>query len=253
MDIAARIATFFADAWERRTRSLAGEVLDAEGIGVFLTGVPAPWFNAAMVRRPPEDPDRALALARTLQSRSGLSFGIDLDPEAHAPVRAAAERAGLGIVESRPGMAMRIEDLRPPDVPDGLAVERVLDPPGLDEVAAIDAAAFGGTAEVTRAFVGDGIIGDPAQRAYLARIDGVPVACAETCVVDRVLGVFGVGTIPEHRRQGFAAVVTAHAIGERIDEVDLVTLQASKLGLGVYERLGFRAVSTWEVWGPPKD
>ena len=30
-------------------------------------------------------------------------------------------------------------------------------------------------------------------------------------------------------------------------------LEASELGRGVYERLGFRTIMTREVWGPPAD
>jgi ribosomal protein S18 acetylase RimI-like enzyme len=145
-------------------------------------------------------------------------------------------------------MAADVADLETPHPPDGLVVERVLGPEGLDAVASVDGAAFGSDAAMVRRFLGDGVLRDPAQRVFLGRLDGAPVACAETTTIDGTIGVFGVATVPEVRRRGFGAAVTAHAIADRTGEADLDVLDESVLGFGVYERLGFRSVSTWEVW-----
>ena len=89
---------------------------------------------------------------------------------------------------------------------------------------------------------------DPRSRVYLASIDDQPVATAETLLQDGVLGVFGVATVPGARRRGIGAAITAHAVRDRADEADLAFLQSSETGRGVYTRLGFRVVSTWDVW-----
>ncbi|MEX0984139.1 MAG: hypothetical protein WD096_03730, partial [Actinomycetota bacterium] len=47
------------------------------------------------------------------------------------------------------------------------------------------------------------------------------------------------------------AAITAFAVCDRAGEAELAVLDASDSGFGVYERLGFRTVSTWEVWGTP--
>ena len=251
MQIAERIAEFFPRAWRRRTDAIGGTVHETDGLAVYLTGVPFAPFNATMVVRPPSDPDAALAGARAAHATSGLAFGIDLDPELHATVRDAASRAGLAVVESRPAMVVAVDEVGDAPAPDGVTIARVLDRAGLDEVADVDHASFGGERAHIRAFVGDGVLADPAQRVYVATIDGRPVACAETTCLDGLLGVFGVATIPSARRRGIGAAITAFAIRDRAPGFELAVLDASDLGFGVYERLGFSTVSTWEVWGTP--
>jgi ribosomal protein S18 acetylase RimI-like enzyme len=249
MDHAEHIAGFFPRAWRRRAISLGGAAHEADGLVVVLTGVAFAPFNATMVERPPVDPDAALAAARAIHRRTGLAFGMDLDPALHGPVRDAAERAGLTRLETRPAMTLPVDELADPPIPDGVEITRVEDAAGLDRVADVDHLSFGGERSLIRAFVGDGTLADPAQRAYVAMLDGRPVSCAETTLVDATLGVFGVATVPDARRRGIGAAITAFAIRDRAGEADLAVLDASDLGFGVYERLGFRTVSTWEVWG----
>ena len=168
-------------------------------------------------------------------------------------MRAVVEGRGWRTIDVAPVMTLDVASLRTPPMPDGLELIRVTDPVTLDRVAAIDAAAFGGDAGVTRRFLPDAIFHDPSQRVYAGLHDGEMVAAGETSVGDGVLGVFGVATVPEARGRGIGAALTAHMIADRAGEADAAMLEASELGRGVYERLGFRAIMTREVWGPPED
>ena len=132
--------------------------------------------------------------------------------------------------------------------PAGVEVFRVEDPALLDDVVTVDEAAFGVDAATTRLFLPDAVLDDPAQRVYAARADGRLVSVAESTTLDGVIGVFGVATVPAYRRKGIAAALTSLLISDRRSEADLAVLDASDLGFGVYERLGFRTTSTWEVW-----
>jgi ribosomal protein S18 acetylase RimI-like enzyme len=241
-----RAAAFIPEAWARRVASCGGVVHDVAGLRVCLTGVPMPQFNPTLVAAVPSDPDRALAAAERAYEGTGLHMGIDLEVSLHGSVRSAAERAGLTMVESRPGMTLPIGEAVFVDPPDGVEVVRVEDPRMLDRIAEVDAIAFGG--DPARGFVPDAMLEDPAQRVYAARVDGVVVGSGECTVVDGVMGVFGIATLPDFRRRGIAAALTSRLIEDRADEIDLVCLDASELGQRVYERLGFRATSTWEVW-----
>jgi ribosomal protein S18 acetylase RimI-like enzyme len=246
MTEAERVATALCSMWRRRTAALGGTVYEDDGVLSCLTGLATAPFNPSVVERPPTDPGAALVDAERHYQEVGLPYGIDLDPETFPEVRDAAAAAGLRVVVARPGMVADPTSVRAPTVPSGLTIERGDEQ--LDDVASVATEGFGGDVAINRAFVADEVWRDPVARVYVARLDGTAVATAETSLRDGVIGVFGVATVPSARRRGIGAAITAHAVRDRADEADLAFLQSSEMGRGVYERLGFREISTWEVW-----
>jgi predicted GNAT family acetyltransferase len=68
------------------------------------------------------------------------------------------------------------------------------------------------------------------------------------------VGVFNVATPPEHRRKGYGARITAKAVASGFRHgAESAFLQASEMGFGVYEALGFRTVTTYVVRTRPHD
>jgi ribosomal protein S18 acetylase RimI-like enzyme len=243
-----RMAAFVPAAWRRRVAACGGVVHEHDGLAVCLTGVPVAAFNPTLIERAPVDIDAALADAEARYEGSGFSFGIDLEPSLHGSVREAAQRRGLTMIESRPGMWATIGTTTPAPPPDGVEVLRVDDAALLDAVVEVDEAAFGGEAALTRRFLPDAVLEDSAQRVYAARVDGRLVGAGESTTLDGVLGVFGIATRPEYRRRGIGTALTWFLMADRADDADLAVLDASDLGESVYRRLGFTAMSTWEVW-----
>jgi GNAT superfamily N-acetyltransferase len=93
---------------------------------------------------------------------------------------------------------------------------------------------------------------DTRFRTYLALLDGKPVGTSQLFLSEGVAGIYNVTCIPEARGQGIGYAITlapllkAREMGYRIG-----ILQASKLGYGVYRRLGFQdfgklSVYLWE-------
>jgi GNAT superfamily N-acetyltransferase len=246
MDVSERIAAALCLVWRSRTAALGGTVHENDGVLSFLTGLAAAPFNPSLVERSPRDAGEALAAADRLYEAVGLPFGIDLDPELHPDVRAAAEAAGLRIVDSRPGMVAGPSEMPETIARDDLVIGRAAR--RLDEVAAVATAGFGGDLAINRAFVADPVFQDPHARVYLAWLDGRPVSTVETSLQNGVLGVFGVATIPDARGKGIGGAITAHAVRDRAADSDLAFLQSSEMGHGVYANLGFRDLSRWEVW-----
>jgi GNAT superfamily N-acetyltransferase len=243
-----RMAAFMPAAWRHRVAACGGRVHDADGLTVCLTGVPLAPFNPTLIERLPDDPDAAIERAEAHYDGTGLTLGIDLEPSLHGPVREAARRRGLTMVESRPGMTVALADVVPVAPPDGVELFRVESPALLDQVVVVDESAFGVDAATTRRFLPDAVLEDPTQRVYAARVDGRLVSVGESTTLDGVVGVFGVATDPGYRRRGIGAALTAFLLADRAGEADLAVLDASDLGEGVYARLGFAAMSIWEVW-----
>jgi ribosomal protein S18 acetylase RimI-like enzyme len=246
MELSERIAVSLCMAWRRRTAALGGTLHENDGVLSCLTGLDAAPFNPSLVERAPTDVAAALAAAERVYDTVGLPFGIDLDPALHPDVRNGARDADLYVVESRPGMVVAPTDVPAATLTDGLVIGRA--DGHLTDVAAVATAGFGGDPATNRAFVADAVFQDTRARVYLAWLEGRPVSTVETSLQDGILCVFGVATVPDARRVGIGAAITAYGVRDRAAETDLAFLQSSEMGHGVYERLGFRDVSTWEVW-----
>jgi predicted acetyltransferase len=81
---------------------------------------------------------------------------------------------------------------------------------------------------------------------YLARLDGEPVATTSLFPAAGVAGIHFVGTFPEARGRGIAAALAATALRDACDAgYRAATLQSSKMGFGVYQRLGFTQCCTY--------
>jgi ribosomal protein S18 acetylase RimI-like enzyme len=246
-----RMAAALPSCWACRVATCGGVVHDEDGLTVCLTGVPDDPCNPTLVRHLPSDPDAALEAAAAHYAPTGLSFGIDLEASLHREVRAAAKRRGLRNVESRPGMALAPDDLRRPAAPAGVTIEAVEDAITLAKVVETDAASFGSDAAVMRAFLPVSMLDDPAQRVFVAKADDQIVGTGESILADGVLALFGIATLPTHRRRGIGAALTTGLIDDRAGAADLVVLQSSEPGFGTYRSLGFHPMSTWEVWVTP--
>lgn len=83
-------------------------------------------------------------------------------------------------------------------------------------------------------------------RLFLGRLDGLPVATSAAYTHDGLTEVNYVSVAPEARGRGFAAAVTFAA--SCADPAASAMLLASDLGLPVYEKMGFRALTHFHMW-----
>jgi ribosomal protein S18 acetylase RimI-like enzyme len=76
---------------------------------------------------------------------------------------------------------------------------------------------------------------------YMATHQGEPAGTAIVYQTGDIVGVHGVGILPEQRRQGFAEEIMEFALNRAVAlGASHVTLQASAMGKGLYDKLGFR-------------
>ena len=93
---------------------------------------------------------------------------------------------------------------------------------------------------------------EPVPLRWIGRVDGTAVASSRVSIGAGVAGLYAISTLAGHRGKGYgraltiAALRAAASIGHRIG-----VLQSSDLGYGVYRRLGFRELFTYDVWVHP--
>jgi GNAT superfamily N-acetyltransferase len=102
--------------------------------------------------------------------------------------------------------------------------------------------------EVPLCIHGAGILDDPAMQVLVARDrHGHVVSGAMAYVDERVVGLYGVGTVPGHAGQGLATAVTTAVLALVPDRPAI--LQPSAEAAPLYRRLGFVEVGRFAHWG----
>lgn len=94
-----------------------------------------------------------------------------------------------------------------------------------------------------------GLAGATAIRWHGAYREGEPVCCVGTIEVGDDCCVTGVATPPEHRGRGIASWLMLRALAEAREQgAQTASLQATKAGAPIYERLGFADFGFIEMW-----
>jgi len=90
---------------------------------------------------------------------------------------------------------------------------------------------------------------DGAAHIYLANSDGEPEGCLATIDHEGNAEVQLVAVLPQARGRGVAGKLLAHALADAAERGSRsTTLIATKLGLPVYERAGYRALGRFQMW-----
>jgi GNAT superfamily N-acetyltransferase len=140
-------------------------------------------------------------------------------------------------------MAMELADLGgEPPAPEGIAPGPIEPAVGAE----LNDRAYGYGEDGFRASLG---AGGTAIRWHGAYAGETPVGCLGTIVVGDDCCVTGVATPPEHRGRGIASWLLARVLAEaRGDGLLSASLQATKAGAPLYERIGFRDLGFIEMW-----
>ncbi len=175
--------------------------------------------------------------------RAGVRAWTVWVPEADAETAAGLERAGHALDGAPRFMGMPLDELREPPVEPSLELRERED---YAELARINEIAYG---YPPGDYVAIAEAPMPGSRIYFAALRG-----EEVCTLgiwphgDDVVAVW-VATLPEARGQGIAGRLLAHGLrNAREDGYETTTLQSSKLGRPVYERLGYRDYGASQMW-----
>lgn len=181
------------------------------------------------------------ALIAIYEGAGVAAWTVWVPDEDREAARLLAER-GHALDAAPRAMAMHLDDApAEPPVPQGIEPGPVA--PAV--AAELNDLAYGYGPDGFRA----GLAGETAIRWYGAYAGGEPVCCVGTIAISDDCCVTGVATPPEHRGRGIASWLMIRALAEARDEgMQTASLQATKAGAPIYERLGFADFGFIEMW-----
>jgi GNAT superfamily N-acetyltransferase len=241
----ARMQRSMEGAW----RALGAGSKDARMIerdGVVAAVVPAvperSVFNSVLYRTPEN-----LAAARDelagAYDEAGINAWTVWVPESDRASAELLRAAGHKLDATPRAMVLDLADLAEPD-PGGLDWSA---DGSLTDLKRINDAAYGdppGTFE-------RGIGNPPAEtwRIYEARLVGRPASMLAVTDSEGDCAIWWVATLPEARGRGLAGRLLHVALAEARERgVRTSTLQATRMGRPVYERLGYRDIGELQMW-----
>jgi GNAT superfamily N-acetyltransferase len=176
--------------------------------------------------------------------RAGIRAWTVWVPEDEREAAGLLEAAGNKLDATPAAMVLELAGLPDPD-DDGLDWDGHA---SRADVARINDNAYGFDSPTFGAALADPPADVP-LRLYQARVDGEPVSALGTIDEGEDCGIYLVGTLKGHRGKGLARRLLHRALAEARDRgLRTSSLQATKLGYPVYERLGYEAKGTLEMW-----
>lgn len=186
----------------------------------------------------------ALGELADAHERAGVRAWTVWVPEEDADAAALLADAGHVLDANPAAMTLQLADLPGPEAQ------------GLDwdarattaDVARVNDLAYGFETPTFGKAIAD-LPPDVPLRLYQARVDGRPAAVLGTLDEGDDCGIYFVGTLKEHRGRALARRLLHEALAEARERgLRTSTLQATKLGYPVYERLGYEATFSLQMW-----
>ena len=219
-----------------------------DGVGVFATGLPTPFFNQVVIDDGARAEDVAAGVA--ILRHRGARFCVVLRRDQDAALRPLMDELGLALDGGiMPGMVLHpIPDDLVTTAP-GLEIRQVGDAGALRDHAVVAALGFGLPEAVGISFMGDELWTRDGAAVYTGYADGLPVTSGFSVRTGDTLGLFTIATLPEARGRGFGAAMTARLVADGAAAgCTAAALQASPMGRPIYERMGFRLVQEYEIY-----
>ena len=242
------VAAALAEEWARMiaTQEQGWSRFDGGGLAA-VTGVPFPSLNGVWAHGTEPSPDTIGALLDEVAA-TGLPYCLQVRPAASELLGEVARGRGMELAdEDMPLMALDGELTAAPPPPD-LRLRQIAP----EEVAIhvhLLAEGFGVPEEHFTALVPEETLELDGMRCYVGEVDGEALVTGFGLTSGDHVGIFNVATAPGARRRGFGEALTARAVADGFAAgAAWAWLQSSPSGFGIYERLGFRLVESWDLW-----
>jgi GNAT superfamily N-acetyltransferase len=198
-------------------------------------------FNSVYYDDPAALAAELAALGEVYEEQGVRAWTVWVPDEDRATARLLGSR-GHKLDAAPRAMALDLDDLAP-EPPASPGVERRAGDPRA--AADLNDRAYGYGEDGFRA----GLAGETAIRWHGAYDGGEPVCCVGTIAVGEDCCVTGVATPPEQQGRGLASWLLWRALAEAREQgLRSASLQASRAGAGIYEKLGFADLGYVEMW-----
>ena len=233
-------------------------VHDDEDVLWFTTERSNAWLNGASWCDLRHDPDAQIHAVGVAAHRAGSAAQWITSPSC-GPQDLEQRLQSCGWEpEVEPGMAVSI-DATFPEPPSDLTIVEVSTDAGIREWTDVFDVSFGvdpprGDAHPWLAPWRHLALGATSPcRLFLGRLGDVAVSCSMAFVDSDSVGLYGIGTPPEHRGHGYGSALTVAGIRWGASRGAIVAvLQASPMGEAVYRSLGFDTVFDMTAWSLPR-
>jgi ribosomal protein S18 acetylase RimI-like enzyme len=239
---------------EITARTPGARVLEQDGLVLVVGTVASPVITNTILPVSNDVDIDAIRRAVAIYDEVGHHPSIQTRDHVDAALEPQLAADGWEIAIKLPGMVL---ESRAPDADPPAGVEIRTVATEQDRAAWLEAG-LGGFAsdEMDREALGSiashlGAVTGGSIMSFYGVADDRPVATAQVFVdPESRVGVVGwVGTLPEFRRRGIGTAVTRAATNAGFDMgAEVVGLQATAAGFPIYEKLGFRTISSYKIW-----
>jgi GNAT superfamily N-acetyltransferase len=233
-----------------------GELRELRGVSIASAGVTFQMFNAAFLSGPvnsDQDLSQRILLASLHFEERAQEWAywvcedwMDARTRKHA--RRLFEKHGLRHTVDLPGMvAEKVLPAAKPLPP--LRIRRVSNSSTRDAFCAIGSVCFNVPIPWFREVFEAGKVWDRFL-GYVGYCDEEPVTTAAIVIGAGVAGVYNVATLPGFQHQGYGEAVMRHALlaVHREHGIERTILQSTPAGFRLYERMGYRPITTVSVY-----
>ena len=234
------------------------EIRDLPGVSLIFCGLNYAAFNAALqagfINGNAEELGRLIDLSAQHFDALHLRWTYWLCQDfLEAPLRREAlrifKRRGLRLLTEAPGMYT--ERLTPAtrNLP-VLDVRPVADEPTRNAFAEVMSTAFEIPHSISMSVYGTERAWRGSFQGYVGYSNGRAVTTTAAVITGDVAGLYSVATLPQHRRLGFAEAIMRQVLKTAVETrgVTRTVLQSTSSGLSLYEAMGYRTVTNFNVF-----
>jgi len=231
------------------------EALDYPGVTIASSGLDVPVFNSAMLNAEPADLPASIATAAVHYKNRKLGWTFWLCEDMLRPeqrdwvIRTAFRNKGMMRIASPPGMyAPVIKPRTKPAAP--LTMHRVACARTRLDFAHVASAVFALSFRTAKQIYCATGVWDGPSYGWVAYYKGKPVAIVTVVIASGALGVYSLGTLPQHQGCGFGETLLRHALEHAQHETGLAcsVLQSTPQGLNLYVKMGYRVVTRFSIY-----